>query len=118
MRARCASRDTRPCVRNHDDLTGEIGALLAASPRDLALIERRLTDGYATVLSLEGERWRLERRLAVTRPDHDEERTDLTRRIESSDATLRRLRAGLARLRAEYSAAVETAEDPAARRAS
>jgi hypothetical protein len=95
-------------VRNHDDLTGEIGALLATSPRDLALIERRLTDGYATVLSLEGERWRLERRLAAM-PRDDDEHTELTRRIACSDEMLKTLRDRLAHLRGEYSAAVETA---------
>jgi hypothetical protein len=102
-------------VRNHDDLTGEIGALLATSPRDLALIERRLTDGYAAVLSLEGERWRLERRLAGM-PRDDDEHPELTRRIASSNETLKRLRGRLARLRGEYSAAVETAARADSRR--
>jgi hypothetical protein len=95
-------------VRNHDDLTGEIGALLATSPRDLALIERRLTDGYATVLSLEGERWRLERLLA-TMPRDQDGHTELSRRIACSNEALKRLRDRLGRLRGEYSAAVETA---------
>ena len=112
---RLRRRDTRLCVRNHDDLTGEIGALLATSPRDLALIERRLTDGYATVLSLEGERWRLERRLAAM-PRDDDEHTEITRRIACSEEALKRLRDRLARLRGEYSAAVETASRTDSRR--
>ena len=106
-----------PLLRKHDDLTGEIGALLATSPRDLALIERRLTDAYAAALSLEGERWRLERRLGAVAATADaDEVSELTRRIECSEASLQRLRAGLARLRGEYSEAVAVAGRSAAGR--
>ena len=45
------SADTR--VMDHEALLGEIGTLLASSSRDLELLERKLTDGYATALSLE-----------------------------------------------------------------
>ncbi len=104
-----------PLLRKHDDLTGEIDALLATSPRDLALIERRLTDAYAAALSLEGERWRLQRRLGVVAATADaDEVSELSRRIACSDASLERLRAGLARLRGEYSEAVAVAGRSAA----
>ena len=45
------------------ELLDRIAALLGASTRDLAELERTLTDGYAAALSLEAERWRLERRM-------------------------------------------------------
>jgi hypothetical protein len=102
---------------DHEALLGELATLLASSPRDLELLERRLTDGYATALSLEGERWRLTRRLgavASTLDDGDleaksRELSDLAQRIELSEATLVRLRKVLARLRGEYSEAAAAA---------
>jgi hypothetical protein len=112
-------------VGDHDALMGEIGALLASSSRDLDLLERTLTDGYATALSLEGEHWRLRRQLGVivsSLEDGDvesksRELSDLARRIELSEGTLARLREILARLRGEYSEAAEAAAlKPAARR--
>ena len=102
---------------DHEVLLGEIGTLLASSSRDLELLERTLTDGYATALSLEGEHWRLTRRLGAVAStlkegDLDEksrELSDLAYRIERSEATLLRLREVLARLRGEYSEAAAAA---------
>jgi hypothetical protein len=69
------------------DLLDRITTLLGASTRDLDEIEHTLTDGYAQALSLEAERWRLERRV-----------TGLSRGIEHGD-TLTRLRGALNDLR-------------------
>jgi|SRR5437588_8504993 len=46
------------------ELHDEINALMRTSTRDLDAIERTLTDGYAQALSLEAEKWRLEKRIA------------------------------------------------------
>jgi hypothetical protein len=45
------------------ELLETINALMSAPTRDLETIERTLTDGYARALSLEAEKWRLERRI-------------------------------------------------------
>jgi hypothetical protein len=105
---------------DHEALLGEIGTLLASSSRDLELLERTLTDGYATALSLEGEHWRLTRRLgavASTLENGDlearsRELSELAQRIELSEATLARLREVLGRLRGEYSQAAAAASAP------
>src|SRR5947209_4090342 len=47
------------------DLLDKIKALMRASDRDLEQIESTLTDGYAHALSLEAERWRLEKRISA-----------------------------------------------------
>ncbi len=47
------------------DLLTRIKALLSGSTDDLDHIERTLTDGYAHALSLEAERWRLEKRVTT-----------------------------------------------------
>ena len=102
---------------DHEALLGEIGTLLASSSRDLDLLERALTDGYATALSLEGEHWRLTRRLGAVASSLDSgdldaksrELSELAHRIELSEATLTRLREVLARLRGEYSEAAAAA---------
>jgi predicted nucleic acid-binding Zn-ribbon protein len=45
------------------ELLDKINALMSAPTRDLETIERTLTDGYAQALSLEAEKWRLEKRI-------------------------------------------------------
>jgi len=89
-------------------LFDEIDALLVdPASGDLAKIERTLTDGYAQALSLEGERWRLEKRLgevAATLESGDasaktKELSSLAKRLEVSDGALSRLRALLVDLR-------------------
>ncbi len=46
------------------DLVAQIQEMISDSARDLDQIERTLTDGYARALSLEAEKWRLEKRIA------------------------------------------------------
>jgi predicted nucleic acid-binding Zn-ribbon protein len=46
-----------------NELLDKINALMSAPTRDLETIERTLTDGYAQALSLEAEKWRLEKRI-------------------------------------------------------
>jgi hypothetical protein len=97
-------------VSDHETMMGQLSALLASAPRDRGLIEQTLTDGYAHALSLEAERWRVQKRLralaAAIEPGDLEEKTkelsDLARRIELQDGVLAQLRELLARLRAEY----------------
>jgi len=72
----------------------------------LDAIESTLTNGYAAALELEAERLRLERRLGQVARDADEvsphgvatELTQLSRRIETTDGELTRLRSLLQRL--------------------
>ena len=98
-------------MRDYDTLLEEIGSQLAGSRRDLAQVERTLTDGYAEALSLEAERLRLLRRLGslVATLDGDDvagktqELSSLARQIEEHDGVLSRLRALLDELRKEYS---------------
>jgi hypothetical protein len=102
-------------TRTQDTILEEISSLLAQAESGrgeapLAAIEDRLTDGYARVLQLEAERWRLERRIGdltlgrgETAPDADE-LTRLTRRAARADRELSRLRGLLASLRARASA--------------
>ena len=103
-----------------DMLFQEIDALIAASSSGApapsrSSIERTLTDGYARALSLEGESWRLERRigeLAGELHEDDRPRTEelaaLAKRLTSSRDELSRLRALLGRLRSHATIA-ETA---------
>lgn len=90
-------------------LFDRIDALLDAAPgspaRDsLARIESTLTDGYAQALVLEGERWRIERKigeLARTIRDVEEARElhRLAERLTSAEEELVRLRGMLVTLR-------------------
>jgi hypothetical protein len=101
----------------------EIGVLLASPPEDVTLVERTLTDGYATALTLETERLRLEKQIravaaSMERGDvrqKSRELSELTRRVERSDDDLAMLRTLLARLRGEYSAMREDASPHAER---
>ena len=96
----------------------EISEVLAATPRDRALVERTLTDGYAHALSLEAERRRVLKELralaaAVEGGDvarKTKELAALARRVELQEVMLAGLREQLGRLRSEY---VESAETPA-----
>jgi hypothetical protein len=99
--------DTRSAVEMNM-LFDQINGLLAApNRRPIEEIEHTLTDGYATALALEGERWRIERRIgevaaSLARGDaanKAKELTSLAQRLETSDGELTRLRAALADLR-------------------
>ncbi|HET8606268.1 MAG TPA: hypothetical protein VFL66_04485 [Gaiellaceae bacterium] len=92
-------------------LLDEIEAMLEEPPRGgvdaVARVEQTLTDGYARALALEGERWRIEQRLAeVARLVADggatgvrEELAALSAGLERADTSLGRLRNLLASLR-------------------
>lgn len=104
-------------TRPQDTILEEISSLLAQAESGrgeapLAAIEDRLTEGYARVLQLEGERWRLERRIsdlaaglstADSAPDADE-LARLARRATRADRELSRLRGLLGSLRTRASA--------------
>jgi hypothetical protein len=93
-----------------------IDALIAAVAGDPApsrsRLERTLTDGYACALSLEAERWRLERRIGEVAADlragneelKSQELVALSRRHASAGAELTHLRDRLATLRERASA--------------
>jgi hypothetical protein len=89
------------------ELLETITELLNAPTRDLDAIERTLTDGYAHALSLEAEKWRLEKRIkevAQTLPGGDtakkaREIATLAERVEGNVGDLRALRSLLAELR-------------------
>lgn len=89
------------------ELFHRITSLIDASERDLDRIERTLTDGYAHALTLEGERLRLERRLAeLARELHvgdtankTDELSTVARQLDGNAGDLTRLRAALADLR-------------------
>ena len=92
-----------------------IDALLAAAGDGpapiLAHFERTLTDGYAWALSLEAERWRLERQLGEIAGTLDggnghrvSELTSLAKRLSHADGELASLRGLLATLRQRHSA--------------
>ena len=102
------------------DLTGlldQIDAVLAQTPRstkaDLDDIERTLTDGYASAMALEAERWRVERKIAeVARligngdvANSAAELSDLSQTLATTDVELGALRSRLAELR-QYAEAV------------
>ncbi len=98
-------------------LCGELDALIAAPPtRDAAArakLERTLTDGYASALSLEAERLRLERRIGqvaaqVSERNKDvkaDELADLSLKLSHASGELRQLRERLVTLRRRVSAA-------------
>jgi hypothetical protein len=89
------------------ELLEKISALIGAPARDLDTIERTLTDGYAYALSLEAERWRLEKRIkevAQSLQGGDtakkaREIATLAERVEGSVGDLTTLRSLLADLR-------------------
>jgi hypothetical protein len=86
------------------ELLARINTMIESESHDLAQIERTLTDGYAAALSLEAERWRLERRMAevVARgidQKEAEELASLSQRLNGNQGRLASLRAVLADLR-------------------
>jgi predicted nucleic acid-binding Zn-ribbon protein len=89
------------------ELLEQINALISAPACDLEAIEHTLTDGYAHALSLEGEKWRLEKRIAevaqsLQRGDtakKAQELSTLARRLDVNAGDLVRLRARLSELR-------------------
>ncbi|MDP9283994.1 MAG: hypothetical protein M3P41_03415 [Actinomycetota bacterium] len=90
-----------------NEITEKISALIDTSTGDLNTIENALTDGYALVLFLEGERWRLEKRLSeIARSlqpgDGAEQATELSalaKRLDGNAGDLSNLRALLSDLR-------------------
>jgi predicted nucleic acid-binding Zn-ribbon protein len=89
------------------ELLEQINALINAPTRDLDTIERTLTDGYAQALSLEAEKWRLEKRIkevaqTLQRGDTAKKAREiatLAERVEGRIGDLRTLRSLLADLR-------------------
>jgi uncharacterized membrane protein YccC len=77
----------------------------AADPRDvLTGVEHTLTDGYAAMLELEGERLRIERRMSqlartVERPEEAGELRHLAAQLVGTEAKLDEMRGLLAELR-------------------
>jgi predicted nucleic acid-binding Zn-ribbon protein len=89
------------------ELLEKIKALISAPTRDLETIERTLTDGYAQALSLEAEKWRLEKRInevaqSLERGDTAQKARELAvlaNRVEGNVGDLVALRSVLADLR-------------------
>ena len=89
------------------DLHERISELIAAPDRDPERIDYTLTDGYAHALTLEAERWRLERRLTELahdlRPGDPAEKTielsEVARRLDGTAGELGDLRGRLGELR-------------------
>jgi hypothetical protein len=89
------------------DLLHRISDLLGAADRDLDAIEHTLTDGYAHALTLEAERFRLERRAAEVTQDIERgdtakkarELSEIVQRLDGNADDLVRLRSLLADLR-------------------
>jgi hypothetical protein len=89
------------------ELLEKINALINAPTRDLDTIERTLTDGYAHALSLEAEKWRLEKRItevaqSLQRGDTAKKARELAmlaNRVEGNVGDLVVLRSVLADLR-------------------
>ena len=90
-----------------EELLGQIDLLIGTAARDLDRIERTLTDGYAHALSLEAEKWRIERRIQEVAHDLDgsdtttktDELTSLAKRLDGNAGDLTKLRSLLADLR-------------------
>jgi predicted nucleic acid-binding Zn-ribbon protein len=100
------------CLKNRGggrmtELLEKINALINAPTRDIEAIERTLTDGYAHALSLEAEKWRLEKRInevaqTLQRGDTAKkahEIATLATRVEGNVGDLRTLRSRLSDLR-------------------
>jgi hypothetical protein len=95
------------------ELFDQIAALIDADERDLDRIERTLTDGYARALALQGERWRLEKRLAEVAQELDggdttvktRELAGISARLTGNEGELSELRGRLGELR-RYAEAV------------
>src|SRR5438093_553672 len=71
---------------------------------ELAEVEHTLTDGYASALALEGERWRIEKKigelaLRLKDPGEAKELHTLALRLSSTEEELARLRGLLSALR-------------------
>ena len=89
------------------ELLEKINALISEPTRDLDTIERTLTDGYAQALSLEAEKWRLEKQINEVAQSLQcgdtvrkaRELASLANRVESSVGDLLALRSVLADLR-------------------
>jgi hypothetical protein len=89
------------------ELHDRIAGLLTAPTRDVEELEHALTDGYAASLSLEAERWRLERQVAglslgIESGDLVENARELAAaatRLEDNNHELATLRALLSELR-------------------
>jgi hypothetical protein len=113
-------------VSDHQALLDAIGSLLESPARDAEQIERTLTDGYAHALSLEAERWRIQKRLgavAATIQVGDvarktKEVSELAQRLESQNVALLHLRELLTQLRSEYSDVTAVPPAPPRRRSS
>jgi hypothetical protein len=96
-----------------DDLAAVIEAPPVRDAASRARVERTLTDGYASAMFLEAERLRIERRIGevaaqvtVQRPGaKTEELAELSLRLTSASADLRRLRELLRVARRRVSAA-------------
>ncbi|HYX76075.1 MAG TPA: hypothetical protein VE757_02765 [Gaiellaceae bacterium] len=99
------------------DLIEQIDELLAEpahaeEPASLAYLERTLTDGYAYALSLEAERWRLERRMSELAGELREGNQELkakelallSDRLSANGRLLAQLRNTLTELRARATA--------------
>ena len=89
------------------ELLQQISDLISGSDRDLDRIERTLTDGYAHALTLEAEKWRLEKRMREVAESLDgsepgdltQELTSLVRRLDGNAGELSELRGRLGDLR-------------------
>jgi hypothetical protein len=94
-------------------LEAQIAAPAARDRASRAQLERTLTDGYASAMSLEADRLKLERRIAEVaaevsvenRGSKTEELADLSTRLTATSGDLERLRELLVVLRRRVSAA-------------
>jgi hypothetical protein len=90
-----------------NQLHEQISTLINTPTGDLDEIERTLTDGYAHVLELEAEKWRLEKRISevaqgLQRGDTEQkvrELSTLAKRVDANTGHLAELRSMLADLR-------------------
>lgn len=95
------------------EILEQINALIDAPAQDRETIERTLTDGYAHALSLEAEKWRLEKRInevaqGLQRGDTAKkarELVELAKRVDGNHGDLTQLRSVLADLRRHLEAA-------------
>jgi hypothetical protein len=89
------------------ELLTKIQDIISSSARDLDQIERTLTDGYAHALSLEAEKWRLEKRLGEVAQGIQQgdtakktrELAELAKRLDGNHGDLSTLRGMLGELR-------------------